>query len=555
VRIQLFQDDIDRYLRDGTVNRDAIVAHATGLTSSVAETCLDQAARGRDPYQVWSQENGITFAQARALRRRLDVTLRRPGLETITLAVLGMAEDNGQSFVDLRDLCCKISAYGACHIREAARSVGLLIASGDLTTFDWLGVKRIALTRHFRQERRLQNLITNRLQPGSPCDDAVITNAACAAKIVLHPEQHAAVKLALQHRMIAIQGGPGTGKTTILKTIVEALRNLNETNTPLCVALPARIARMIHERIGIGAETIHRALDYSDAGFGRNAANPIDADLIVVEEAFMVGNELLESLLGAIRPTARIIFVGDPEQIEPIGLGKPLEALMSLGRIPVAHLTHNHRSGEGSTIPNSGRRIMKGQRPIFGADIALRSTLTSAQSVQEAVVLYRALEALHGEGNVQILSPRHKGALGTRAINDAVTARSGFAIGDRIMQMRNDASQDFFNGETGKVVEMASNRITIVTDGGSTAHYDTRRMEHLAKAHCITYHKAQGLEYEAVIMILDPEARSMINRNMINVGVTRARQKCVIINRKDALERGLSVRANDNRRTTIGCIA
>lgn len=567
MQIRLFQEDVDRFLQDGTgsspslianphLNAPAIIAHSLGLPAKALAGLLSTADRftASNPYRLWSRQEGLSFQQMKFLRDRIDISGCAPSLETLVLAVLGIAEEAGQSFCDLRDLCCKVAAHGACHIREAATAVGKLIREGDLTEFSWLGIRRIALTRHFRQEQRLKTALSDRLRAMSPATDTEIGLAAAGAGIKLHEEQADAVRLALENRVCIIQGGPGTGKTTILKTIVEALARRGEAKDPLCVALPARIARMVHDRIGIAAETIHRALEYSDEGFTRNAAFPIDADLVIVEEAFMIGNDLLDHLIKAIRLDARIIFIGDPEQIEPIGLGKPLEALAARDLLPTTRLEHNHRSGAGSTIPKSGRLVMKGKRPIFGADLALRQTLTAAQSVRDAVVLYHSLTQLMGEGNVQILTARHNGLVGTKAINDAVTERTGFAVGDRIMQLRNDAAQDFFNGETGEIVHLDKTSMTIITDGGATVVYPIRKTGHLAKAHCITYHKAQGLEYDAVVMIVDPESKTMINRNLINVGITRARHKCAIIDQRGALQKGLLVRANDNRRTTIGCL-
>lgn len=567
MKIRLFQEDVDHFLRDGTStnpthvanphqNAPAIIAHSLGIPAKPLSSLLSSADRfsAANPYRLWSRQEGLTFQQMKFLRERIELSGTAPSLETLVLAIIGVAEVAGQSFCDLRDLCTKVAAHGACHIREAAAAVGKLIREGDLTEFSWLGIRRIALTRHFRQEQRLQTALTARLRTMTSATDAEIELAAAGAGIKLHQEQVEAVRLALENRVCIIQGGPGTGKTTILKTIVEALARRGEAKDPLCVALPARIARMVHDRIGIAAETIHRALEYSDEGFARNASFPIDADLVIVEEAFMVGNDLLDHLTRAIRLDARIIFIGDPEQIEPIGLGKPLEALALRNLLPTTRLVHNHRSGAGSTIPQSGRMVMQGKRPIFGADLALRQTLTAAQSVRDAVVLYHSLTKLMGEGNVQILTARHNGLVGTKAINDAVTERSGYAIGDRVMQLRNDAAQDFFNGETGQIVHLDKATMTIVTDGGATAVYPIRKTGHLAKAHCITYHKAQGLEYDAIVMIVDPESKTMINRNLINVGITRARHKCAIIDQRGALQKGLLVRANDNRRTSIGCL-
>jgi exodeoxyribonuclease V alpha subunit len=443
------------------------------------------------------------------------------------------------------------SASGAKR-EDVERIVDDMILRGDIATFTVHGTKRVALKKHADEEQAIARQIKARISKTQTVPDRRAIAAAFKANgfTASDETQNLAVEIAIKNRFSVISGGPGTGKSSLIKIIAQIIEISEPGVKPLCVSLAARIARAIHEKTGLPAETIHQALEFRDGEFQRNAENPINENLIFIEEAFMIGNSLFKSLLSAIPSSARIVVIGDPQQIQPIGRGKPAESLLNLTMIPIQRLSTNHRSGKGSTIPLSGERVMKGRTPLQGDDLDHHRTIGPGETIRKAVEAYRHAITKFGGENVQILAARHEGPCGTRAINNAITGKTGYSTGDRVIQLKNDRDLDFFNGELGTVAEISKTAITVVTDAGVAVEFNSIDPPTLSKAYCITYHKSQGLEFSESIIIVDPASRSMLDRNMVNVGITRAKTHATIIDEKNHLAKALT-RSNSMTRRTL----
>lgn len=573
MHIRLSRTDIEQYCLDTRDREDQdnpdlwlsskarkILFHACGIGPAHQEMIESRyGARlpfilAADPFRIYADFEGISFEKAARLwRRTAESSDRRCILRAAILEAFDHFERAGHTFADadaIQERMAKVSGASMQEVRWAWRQAA---DNGLIVEMQWRGIRRAMLYRVYYEEASIASEIKSRLGtlsfPVTPSD--VIRHATALGIPHVDDSQIAAVIGACTHRTTIVSGGPGTGKTTIIKIIASILMEADPSLVPICLSLPARIARTIHEKTGLAADTLHTRLEYMDGRFGRNSDNPLDERLIFLEEAFMVGNTLVLALLRALRPSARLVIIGDAEQIEPIGRGKPIEALLSSGVVPAVILNTNHRSGAGSSIPASGKRVMKGLMPIVGPDILYTQTLNPKDTLLAATKAWHAAKNVVGMDNVQVVTSRHAGPCGTRAINDAITGRKEFAVGDRVMQLKNDRDQDFFNGETGTIADIEGRTISVVTDAGVVAEFDTQATGTLSKAYCLTFHKAQGLEFHTSIVVADPGNASMLDRNMINVGITRARQKCVLIDERNQLRAALTRSSSAKRRTLL----
>jgi exodeoxyribonuclease V alpha subunit len=404
-------------------------------------------------------------------------------------------------------------------------------------------------------------------------DDAQIDQAIAdyekTAGLALAPQQAQAIRQVLLSQVVVITGGPGVGKTTIVRGIVSILRGAH-----LQVALGAptgRAAKRLSEATGLPALTLHRLLEWrpKESAFGRNASRPLECDAVIVDETSMVDVRLAADLFAAINSGTRLVLVGDVDQLPSVGPGAVLADIIASKRVPTVRLTEIFRQAAESLIVRNAHRIhdglapeLSGAPPAGGTDnrdfffLEEEDPARAATVVRDLVAQRLPRRYNLSPHDIQVLAPMHRGELGAGNINqllqEALTAgapelRRGarlFRAGDRVMQMRNNYDKDVFNGDIGRVERVdAENGELVVLFEDRAITYDGEETDELALAYAATVHKSQGSEYPAVVIPLHTQHFVMLQRNLLYTAVTRGKRLCVIVGSRKAL--GLAVRNGD----------
>jgi exodeoxyribonuclease V alpha subunit len=389
--------------------------------------------------------------------------------------------------------------------------------------------------------------------------------------VSLAPRQREAVSKALSSKILIITGGPGVGKTTIIRAILAILRAKGVA--PLLAAPTGRAAKRLTETTGLPAKTIHRLLEFDprSGGFLRSKDLPLECDLLVLDEVSMVDVPLMASLLKALPEAAALLIVGDVDQLPSVGPGQVLADLISCGRLPVVRLTEIFRQASGSRIIVNAHRVNRGTLPVLehaGGDsdfyFVEASDPEDAAGKVVKVVAERipARFGLDPIRDVQVLCPMHRGGAGARTLNLALQAalnpgaagqatveRFGFTyrIGDKVMQIENNYDRDTFNGDIGFIanIDHAEGELAIDIDGRSVI-YPFAELDEVVLAYANTIHKSQGSEYPAVVIPIVTQHYAMLKRNLLYTGLTRGKRLVVLVGQRVAI--GIAVRGVRGRR-------
>ncbi len=387
--------------------------------------------------------------------------------------------------------------------------------------------------------------------------------------IALAESQVAAIRLALMSKVLVMTGGPGVGKTTIVNAILRILA-AKEVKLLLC-APTGRAAKRMKEATGIDAKTIHRLLevDPKGGGFKRGEDNPLECDLLVVDETSMVDVMLMQALMKAVPAKAALLLVGDIDQLPSVGPGQVLADVISSGAVPVVRLTEVFRQAAQSRIITTAHRINQGVIPDLSPPEA-ESDFYFVQADDPESAVSRIIElvktriprrfGLDPIRDIQVLCPMNRGGVGARSLNielqaalnpagDRKVERFGwtFAPGDKVMQIENDYDKEVYNGDIGFVTGVAPD------EGELTASFDERTVSYsfgeldtLVPAYAATIHKSQGSEYPAVVIPVMTQHYAMLQRNLLYTGVTRGKRLVVLVGQKKAV--AIAVRNVSGRR-------
>lgn len=568
------------------------IGQAMKLYKIYGELCL--AKIEENPYRLIDDVEGIGFKTADAIARNGGVEPDAPyRLRAGLKYTLQWARQEGHTYLPREKLVEVAAGLLQAEIAPVERTLTELLLEGQLIQEQLPGEDGIFLPGMFRTEQDCA-LRLLRLQGQSALDNPFFRPKAQIARleqqldITLAPAQRQAVELALKAGALVITGGPGTGKTTILRFVITLLEEMG-TEYALC-APTGRAAKRMGEATGRDASTIHRLLEYSygEGGFGRNAENTLLADVVVVDEMSMVDVPLMAALLRALAPGTRLIMVGDSDQLPSVGPGNVLRDMVDSGQIPVVRLTEIFRQSGRSAIVTNAHRINEGQMPILEG---LEDFGFEPMEEQEAVI--RRLIALNsGKAaklgaqeplqDIQVLAPMKKGPLGVYNLNKRLQEALNppahkkkerkygdvvFREGDKVMQIKNDyrlawtrslphqppeMGEGVYNGDLGTImsIDLYEQTLEVLFDDGRSAVYSFSMLEELELAYCISIHKSQGSEFPIVLLPLLGGPPMLLNRNLLYTAVTRARHMVCILGRQSCIQQ--MVRNNQVKRRYSG---
>ena len=401
--------------------------------------------------------------------------------------------------------------------------------------------------------------------------ETVMGRAGQGQHITYDEVQLEAIRAAVSSKIMVLTGGPGTGKTTTTMGIIAAYR---AAGCRIVLAAPTgRAAKRMSEATGMEAKTIHRLLEYKPPeGYQRKEENPLEGDVLILDECSMIDIMLMYNLLKAMPEQMTLIMVGDTDQLPSVGAGNVLKDIISSGRIPVVRLSRIFRQARGSRIIMNAHRINKGEqidmRGGRDSDFFFAAKETNEEVVEllvkyctENLPRYYHVDALQ---DIQVLTPMQRGVCGAANLNQvlqeamnpgSIFLRRGgtqYRLHDKVMQIRNDYDKEVFNGDIGVInhVDMEERELTVNFDGREVV-YDVSELEELTLAYAITIHKSQGSEYPIVVMPFTMSHYVMLQRNLLYTGVTRAKKILVLIGEKKAVWYAVKNETTADRNTKL----
>ena len=545
----------------------------------------------KNPY-VLCEIEGIGFKTADKIAFQMGISPNdSERLRWGVLYVAAMSVQNGDTFTAYSDLLkqsCNMLGSAEAEIDSA---IAALLRDGKLIDDNIDGIRAVYIPYYYNAEigtaRKLAGMLVKQPLDFSGKFDTLIESVEHDKNIVLSDKQRLACRFACEYSALIITGGPGTGKTTVMNSIISFME-MSGLTVALC-APTGRASKRLSETCGMEAKTIHRLLELSFGEgdkqyFMRDETFPLDEDVIIVDEMSMVDIMLMHALLKALKPGARIIMSGDADQLPSVGAGSVLHDMIESARIPTVRLDEIYRQAAESMIINQGKEPFVNDPE---KDFFLIEKARGEDIVQDICTLCTTrLKKAYGfdpVSDIQIITPSRRGMLGVYELNknlqrvlnppsddkkekifENITLREG----DKVMQIKNNYSvswdsvngdgsgEGVFNGDIGTVESIDNYRkiITVIYDG-RRVEYEFSEIGELELAYAVTVHKSQGSEFPVVIMPLYPMPPQLLNRNLLYTALTRAKELVVLVGRKEMLskmiENNSEIKRNSSLKTRI----
>jgi exodeoxyribonuclease V alpha subunit len=515
-----------------------------------------------NPYRLAADIFGIGFLTADRIAEGMGIPRDSEArIRAGILHALGELGDEGHVFCPfelLVEQCSRLmevseKAIGPV-LKELAAEQKIVIEDheGEPVYLERFHTAELAIVRH------LEQIIKAPKQLELVDEGDWLTKVQREMGINLSPEQVEAVEAVSAHKVVVVTGGPGTGKTTIINCIIRFFRRRKET--VLLAAPTGRAAKRMTEATGQEAKTIHRLLEFSPVTgtFRRDDTNPLDAGLLIIDEASMIDTLLMHNLLAAVPARARLVLVGDVDQLPSVGPGSVLKDIIESEAFPVMRLNEIFRQSRESLIIVNAHRVNRGEMPEGGREHEeKRDFFFISESDPDEVgkrIIALCLDKIPSRfgfdprEDIQVITPMHRGTAGVANLNKQLQEalnpggeellRGGRVLrrGDKVMQLRNNYDKEVFNGDIGRIVRIDKEmqEVTVNFDGTLVA-YDYPELDEVTLAYAISVHKAQGSEYPAVIMPVLTQHYMLLQRNLLYTGISRGKRLVVLIGTKKAL--------------------
>ncbi|MDL1989155.1 MAG: ATP-dependent RecD-like DNA helicase, partial [Deltaproteobacteria bacterium] len=537
-----------------------------------------------NPYCLANDIPGIGFYMADAIALKLGKSENEPErARACIIHLMQQFSNDGHVFAYLDQLTARCKNLFQIESEAAEEAIEYLSTAGELLIENKAEVpdKKAVYLKALHQAEaglanRLKALLSVPVVPQGIDTEQISNEVLKKLAIKLSEEQLNVLEKIFSYRAVIITGGPGTGKTTLIRSINAVFKALGKQ---ISLAAPTgRAARRLAELTHRDAKTIHRLLGYNfkDNLFDKNQDNPLDADAVIIDEASMVDTYLMFHLLNAIPMTSMLIMVGDVFQLPSVGPGNVLDDMIKSDIIPVFYLKKIFRQARESSIVLNAHRVLKGEFPLLkhiNEPADLSEFYFIEQNNPEKVVstivelCTRAIPERFGFDpvkEVQVLAPMHKGVVGTINLNQVLqkvlnpnpvtinATNNSFKPGDKVMHLKNNYQKEVFNGDIGTIISIDSKKEELSVDFyGRAVSYDFTETGELSLAYAISVHKSQGSEYPAVIIPLMTQHYALLQRNLLYTAITRGEKLVILIGMKKALDIALK---NDRPRQRLSML-